>query len=1225
MNQMQDPCPVGLAGPQAEPTETPSRPDDPRVLAAVEDYLADQRAGRKPGRQEFLAKYPDIRTALADCLDGLDFIETAAPLLHDAPLNAPADVAPELHPEGPLGDYRLVREVGRGGMGVVYEAVQISLGRRVALKVLPFAAALDPRQLQRFKSEAQAAAHLHHQNIVHVYGVGCERAVHFYAMQFIEGQSLAEMIADLRSQKVEQKPENSDKAARSGSSDLKSTICNLKSSTLASAQGSAFFQAVARLGIQAAEALDHAHQLGVVHRDVKPGNLLVDAHGHSWVTDFGLAQIQGDKQLTLTGDLVGTLRYMSPEQALAKRVIVDHRTDIYSLGATLYELLTLEPVFAGTDRHELLRQITFEEPKLPRRQNKSIPAELETIVLKALEKNPADRYATAKEFADDLERFVRDEPITARRPALAARARKWCRRHKPFVAAALLVISLAVVLVAATVVWWARQQAAVRQAAESALREAERFYGERRVPEALAAAMRADALLTGLTSDELASRARHWRIDLEMVKTLEDIQLQKSAAQHGRFDIPGADSAYSQAFRDYDIDVLALQTLEAAERIRAKPVRVELAAALDDWSEVCKQTRPNNDSTWKNLLLVARAADPDEWRDKFRLASLEKNLQALREIASSMPIKDLPPSTLVIVSGYLVPKDRVTLLRQAHLQHPSDFWINHHLAEALVQIQPPQRQQAQRFFTAALALRPQSPPAYWGLANVLAASGSLDEAIALYKKAIQLKPDDAYGYMHLGGLLLTHCKLPEAAKAFHEAIQRKRDLHLAYILLGEALQYQGLWADAAKVYQEGIDLRPQNPMAYLGFGTALRSQRKLTEAEVAYRKALDLEPNDAKTYYALGTVLADQKKPQKAEAAYRQAIDLMPENPMAYFGLGVALQRQAKLTDAEAAYRKALEFQPNDANTYNNLGTVLENQRKPQEAEEAYHKAIELYPRHTNAFLNLGILLGRQGKTPQAEAAYRKVIELTPDHAQAHNNLGNLLRDQGKLDAAVAAFCEAIKHKPDYAEAYFNLGLVLGDQGQLEQALTQLPHASAKLIQEAKELVLLDAKLPKILSGDQEPAGTAERLALARLCCLPCRQFYAAAARFYTEAFTAEPKLMDNLQAAHRYDAACAAVLAGCGLSKDAAKLEAQEAARLRDQARAWLLADLAGWRQLVDSDPAKREALVRMMRHWQLDLDLSAVRESEAVARLSEVERREWQKLWDEVKKLEQRAGEDR
>ena len=327
-----------------------------------------------------------------------------------------------------LGDFRIIREVGRGGMGVVYEAEQTSLGRRVALKVLPFAATIDPRHLQRFQNEARAAACLHHGHIVPVYSVGCERGVYFYAMQFIDGQPLTAVIQELR------QPGGSDAAPNGAVGAGTDTNAAARQSTLATlgpVRGRDYFRRVAELGVQAAEALDHAHQTGIVHRDVKPGNLLLDGRGNVWVADFGLAHFQhGEGSLTATGDLVGTLRYMSPEQALGKRAPIDHRTDVYSLGATLYELLTLRPAFEGTDRQELLRQIALEEPKPPRRIVRTAPAELEIIVLKAMAKNAAERYGTAQEMADDLRRFLGDKPIRARRPTLIQRLRKWRRRHK---------------------------------------------------------------------------------------------------------------------------------------------------------------------------------------------------------------------------------------------------------------------------------------------------------------------------------------------------------------------------------------------------------------------------------------------------------------------------------------------------------------------------------------------------------------------------------------------------------------------------------------------------------------------------------------------------------------------------------------------------------------------------------------------------------------------------
>jgi serine/threonine protein kinase len=359
----------------------------------------------------------------------------------------------------------------------LYEAVQISLGRRVALKVLPFAAALDSRQRQRFQNESHAAAQLHHTNIVPVYGVGCDRGIHYYAMQFIEGQTLANVIADLKKSvvgsplSVAKNAENKDERGLATDHGLRTTdrseICNRTVAALSterSARSPAFFRAAANLGIQAAEALEHAHQFGIIHRDVKPANLLIEHAPMSgaenlteglrlWITDFGLAHCQSHAGLTMTGDLVGTLRYMSPEQALAKRVLVDHRTDIYSLGATLYELVTLEPVFDGSERQELLRQIAFEEPRPPHRLNAAVPRELETILLKALEKNPAERYATAQELADDLRRFLDDKPIRARRPTLWFRARKWSRRHRGVVTAAITSAMLALTVGLALVAW----------------------------------------------------------------------------------------------------------------------------------------------------------------------------------------------------------------------------------------------------------------------------------------------------------------------------------------------------------------------------------------------------------------------------------------------------------------------------------------------------------------------------------------------------------------------------------------------------------------------------------------------------------------------------------------------------------------------------------------------------------------------------------------------------
>ncbi len=492
----------------------PQSDREPLDLLA-DEYVARLRRGEMPPLGEYVERHPELAGEIRDLFPTLLMMEQLKPAAGDPPPD-PSDgrsPARESPPVERLGEFRLLRVLGRGGMGIVYEAIQESLGRHVALKVLPPHGRLDATQLGRFRREARAAAGLHHSNIVPVFAVGDQDGVPYYAMQFIRGQSIDSILDDLRRLRS-QESANDDRPSctpgrgeapgapahpatpegdhpgralteaitkgilggrftapprlepdRTESGEGSAPVSTLtavvadgsigdgriadeaptESTSLISQPGVPYIRTVARLGAQVADALAYAHAQGICHRDIKPSNLLLDTTGTVWVADFGLAKAEegGGEELTHTGDVVGTLRYMAPERFNGR---ADARSDVYALGVTLYEMLTLRPAFGEPDRLKLIERISNEPVPGPRSIDPTIPGDLETVVLKAMAREPRERYASARALAEDLRRFLDDRTILARRSTAGERAWRWCRRNPAMASLNALAASLTVLV-----------------------------------------------------------------------------------------------------------------------------------------------------------------------------------------------------------------------------------------------------------------------------------------------------------------------------------------------------------------------------------------------------------------------------------------------------------------------------------------------------------------------------------------------------------------------------------------------------------------------------------------------------------------------------------------------------------------------------------------------------------------------------------------------------------
>ena len=532
-------------------------------------------------------------------------------------------------------------------------------------------------------------------------------------------------------------------------------------------------------------------------------------------------------------------------------------------------------------------------------------------------------------------------------------------------------------------------------------------------------------------------------------------------------------------------------------------------------------------------------------------------------------------------------------------------------------------------FRTALRLAPDYVDAHVQLSQYLRQEGKLGQAIAESREALRLEPDNQLARSNLGGALAEQGKFDEAIAELREALRLKPDSHDGHENFGVTLFLQGRRDEAIAEYHVALNLKSDCPIAHCNLGDAFMEQGKQGEAIAEYRAALSLKPDFAKAHLNLGSILVDQGKLDEAIAEFREALRFNPDYAFAHNGLAVALLKQGKLEEAIAELRTAIRLKPDRLAAHGNLGLALRDLGKLEEAIAEFRTAIRLKPDDVESHLNLAKVLDDQGKPNAAIAEYRVALRQNPDSAKAHTNLGNALAAQEKLDEATAEHRTALRLEPDYAEAHCNLGGALRQQGHFVEALVEFKRGhelaskkpnwrfpSAEWVRETERLVKLDRELPAILAGKAKPSDAGETLGFAQVCYQ--KRLHGASARLWSEAFDAQPKLADDMQVQNRYNAACAAALAGASQGKDDLPLDEAAKARWRKQSIGWLMSDLKAWSKLSESAPPQaRQSIVQTLHHWKVDPDLAALRDPAALAKLPDEEQKACRALWSDVDAL--------
>ncbi len=948
------------------------------------EMVLRQEAGHTPELEEYLRRFPPFAEQLPLLFEVHCALEEGAATERASgealPLSAPAGPPRAPAPLPSVPGYRIEGELGHGGMGVVYQARQESLGRVVALKMLLGGGRAHQRALARFQAEARLVAQVQHPNIVQVFEVGEHDGQPFFAMEYVAGMSLAARIA------------GAPQPARDA----------------------------ARLVAVLARAMHFAHQRGIVHRDLKPANVLLAEDGTPKISDFGLAkQLDDDSGRTRTGDVLGTPSYMAPEQAAGKVKELGPLTDVYALGAVLYELLTGRPPFRAETATETLLQVLHDEPVPPSRLRPGCPRDLETVCLKCLRKEPGRRYASAEALAEDLERFLDGKPVVARRVTAAERAFKWARRRPA--AAALIGLVGALLLGSAAGLWWhgaaeRRRQAGLRAEARQALDGGRTAFvlgdwsAAQSHLEAVVARAEAEPSLADLRPDAegLLAQARDRRYEAETYRQF--VRLGDDALFHGM-------NALSRG--------TLLTGMDAAAHGRAAEGAARQALALVGLA-------PDGDAGW--------SPDP-RFQGAARRAEITGRCYTLLLVLADVVARRAAPE------GGASARESLRLLDRASRVSPPTR--AYHLRRARLLEGLGDSGGARSEAAAAEAAAPAGALDHFLTGDTYYRRGERARAMAHFRAAVALEPGHFWAQCYLAVCHLDAGQWDQAASALTVCLLERPDFVWAHLLRGFAHREPGaLDAAEADFAQAGalLDQSPNDPARYVllvNRGALRLRQERLEEAAEDFRRAAAVEPEGFAPYLNLAKVYERQGKTGEAAREFGRALRRRPPaavvaefHAQRAFELYKARQFEAAAEECAASLR-----QRDNAFAHGTLGHVRLAQGRYPEAARAFDQYAAAGGKpDTDVYRGRGLARLRQGDYLGARDDYTRAMEIKPDAPlYAHRGWAYFFADAWQ--PALRDFDEAIRRAPALAEAYAGRGLCRALLGRYREAAADAAEA----------------------------------------------------------------------------------------------------------------------------------------------------------------------------------------